>query len=316
MRRVIIGVVLLALHLSAGPAAAQSEVSADVGVRAWVSSGYTLWNFRAAGVDPLSELRWRGTDTVITEGHADIVWRTLVVMLTLGGGRPYDGAFLDDDFLVSGHNARFSATRSQVDGSHVFYGKGDVGYRALQWHETMSGTRGYVDVFVGYQYWEEKYEAFGFQGIEVLSFFPSVVVPQSEPNSTKGITHTYTFHSLRIGSRAVVPLGKGFAFHLAGVLFPYTRTELEDIHHLRTDFAQDPSGRSRANGGFGYEVDAALSYNVWKGLSVEAGYRIWHLQSGSGRDTTFFADGRKETNPFDQIIIERTGPYFGLQYRF
>jgi len=314
-------IVLLAIHLSAGIAAGQSTVSTDVGVRAWATTGYTKWNFTAPPsfgepeVNPLSELRWRGTDTVIAEANVDVVWRTLVVKLSLGGGRPHDGAFLDDDYFLSNYQARFSHTRSEVDGSHIFYGIGDVGYRAFQWHHAMSGTRGFVDVFVGYQYQEEKYEAFGFTGtFGILPFIP--IEPQAEPRSTKVLTHTYRFHSLRLGARAVVPLGAGFAWRLEGALLPYTRTELEDIHHLRTDFQQDPSVRSRADGGFGYQIDTALSYNVWKGLSLEAGYRVWRLDSGSGNVTEFFSDGTTGRFRLNEIIVERGGPYFGLQYRF
>jgi hypothetical protein len=314
-RASIVSIALLVAHLSAGSAVAQSTVSTDVGVRAWATTGYTKWNFTAGvpPVNPLSELRWRGTDTVIAEANVDVVWRTLVVMLSLGGGRPHDGAFIDDDYFLSDYQARFSHTRSIIDDSHVFYAIGDVGYRALQWHDAMSGTRGFVDVYVGYQYWEEHYEAFGITG--TLDFFPPVL-PQSEPNTTKVITHKYRFHSLRLGARAAIPLGAGFAWRLSGTLLPYTRTELEDIHHLRTDFAQNPSGRSRADGGFGYQLDTALTYAVWKGLSVEAGYRFWRLDSGSGTETTFFSDGTTARDRLNEIIIERGGPYFGLQYRF
>jgi opacity protein-like surface antigen len=314
---VVLLVALLALHVSADIATAQNTISTDVGARAWYTSGYTKWNFTAGDppVNPLSELRWRGTDTVIAEANVDLVWRTLVVMLRLGGGRPHDGAFLDDDFFSDNYRDRFSHTRSGIDDSHIFYAMGDVGYRALQWHDAMSGTRGFLDVFVGYQYQEEKYVAFGLTGtFGLLPFIP--IEPQAVPTSTKVITHTYRFHSLRLGARAVVPLGGKFAFRLGGVLLPYTRTELEDIHHLRTDFAQDPSGRSRADGGFGYQVDAGLTYRVWKGLSVEAGYRVWRLDSGSGTETTFFSDGTTARDKLNEIIVERGGPYFGLQYRF
>ena len=315
MTYVVLFAALLTVHLFAGIAAAQSTVSTDIGARTWVTSGYTKWNFTAAGVNPLSELRWRGTDTVILEGQADVVWRRLVLMSSIGGGRPHDGAFIDDDYFLDKYQARFSHTRSEVDGSHLFYGIGDVGYRVLQWHDPMSGTRGFFDAFVGYQYREEQYEAFGITGtFGLLPVLP--VVPQALPTSTKVITHKYSFHSLRVGARAVVPLGAGFAWRWNVAFLPYTRSELEDIHHLRDDFQKDPSGRSRADGGFGYQLDTALTYNVWRGLSVEAGYRFWGLDTGRGTDTTFFSDGTTSKSLLNEIIVERGGPYFGVQYRF
>jgi hypothetical protein len=311
----VLALTLLAVPLSAGVAVAQSTVSTDVGVRAWVTNGYTKFSFADAAISPRSELRWRGTDFVMGEARADMVWRKLVLRLSVGGGRPDDGVLLDDDYDVTDRQERFSHTRSIVDGSHAFYANGDVGYRVHQWHEPMSGTRGFVDVFVGYQYWEEEYEAFGFTGVEGVPPFEPVL-PQSLPNSTKGITEKYSFHSARIGARAVVPLGAGFAWRVDGAWFPYTRSELVDIHHLRPDLRQDPSGRATAYGGFGYQLDSAVTYDVWRGLSVEAGYRFWRLDSGTGRLTLFNSDGTAARVRLNEIIIERSGPYVGLQYRF
>jgi hypothetical protein len=312
--RVVFYLALLSVPLSAGSAVAQSTVSTDVGVRTWLTTGYTRWNFDAEGVAPLSELRWRGTDAVVSEANVDLVWRSLVLMVSLGGGRVHDGAFIDDDFALSGHQFRFSYTRSAVEG-HVFYGIGDIGYRFLQWHERMSGTRGFIDVFVGYQYWEEEYEAFGFKGFQGPPLLP-VTVGVAVPDSIKGITHTYRFHSVRVGARAEIPLAVGLAWRVSAAFLPFTRAEQEDIHHLRPDFQQDPSARTRADGGFGYQVDAALTYQAWRGLIVEAGYRVWGIEAGKGTATTFFSDGTTSRNPVTDLIIERGGPYVGVRYRF
>jgi hypothetical protein len=313
--------VVVALHLAGGVAFAQNAFSSDVGVRTWVTSGYTKWNFAVEvlpglEIDPLSELRWRGTDMIMTEAHADFVWRRLVLILTLGGGHSDAGVMIDDDFLLSGRQARFSYTRSNVEGSSL-YATGDVGYRVWEWHEPFSGTRGFIDTFVGYQYWAEDYEAFGALGFQHFPPFAGVpIVSVGIADSVKGITHTYRLHSLRVGARAAVPIGMGFAGRFGTTIFPYTRTEQTDVHHLRTGLAQDPSGRSRANGGFGFEVDGALTYEVWNGLSVEAGYRFRRIDSGGGTDTTFFSDGTTGTARLNEIVIERGGPYFGVRYRF
>lgn len=309
MARTVLGITLVGLLLFAAVAAAQEPLSGEVGLRTWVTSGYTKWNFSAAGVDPLSELRWRGTDTVVVEGNADVVWKRLVFMLSLGGGRPDDGVLIDDDFFASGHQARFSHTRSLVDGSSVFYVNGDVGYRAFQWPGPTADTRGFVDFFVGYQYWQEEYEAFGGNGVAFN------VIPIAISNGTKSITHEYSFSSARVGGRAHVPVWKGLALRGSVVLLPYTHTELEDTHHLRPELRQDPSSRSAADGGFGVQLDAGLTYTVWNGLSIDAGYRFWRIDAGSGTDTTFGVAGTSR-NRLGEIIIERGGPYLGVTFRY
>ena len=48
---------------------------------------------------------------------------------------------------------------------------------------------------------------------------------------------------------------------------------VEDTHHLRGDLRQDPSVVTEGTGGFGYQVEGALTYTFWRGLGVEAGYR-------------------------------------------
>jgi hypothetical protein len=307
-------IAILIVHFSGGIATAQSEISSDVGVRTWITTGYTKWNFETPTIDPLSELRWRGTDVVVSEGHLDLVWRRLVLQLRLGGGHVNDGAFIDDDFLRTGYQARISYTRSAVEG-YVFYGIGDVGFRVLEWHEAMAGNRGFIDIFVGYQYWKEKYEAFGAKGFQLPPICPLAVCSVGISDSILGITHTYSLHSVRLGARADIPLGAGFALRVNGAIVPFTRMEQEDIHHVNRNFLKDPSNRTRAEGGFGYEIDAALAYQFWRGLSVEAGYRFWRIDAGEGTVTQFLSNGRTPVTA-GNVMIERGGPYVGVQYRF
>jgi hypothetical protein len=75
---------------------AQSTISADVGVPTWATSSYTKWNFAVGSIDPGSELRWRGTDTVIFDAHADAVWKNFVGIVSLGG-TAMEGVLVDDD---------------------------------------------------------------------------------------------------------------------------------------------------------------------------------------------------------------------------
>lgn len=99
------------------------------------------------------------------------------------------------------------------------------------------------------------------------------------------------------------------------MFIPWTQFKLEDIHHLRTDLKQDPSGIATAGGGFGVQTDTTLSYNVWRGLSIEAGFQYWDIGSGDG---TIIIRGL--TTDFRQLFngatSKRWGAIIGTNYDF
>ena len=101
-------------------------------------------------------------------------------MLTAGGswGTPDGGDLIDED-LISGVN--FSRTGSTIGDGHIYFGNAAVGYRLADWVHP-APCRGFVDLLIGYQYWQEEYEAFGIA--DFLGFTGEA------PHSTKVITHT------------------------------------------------------------------------------------------------------------------------------
>jgi hypothetical protein len=302
----------LVLALSPVTAAAQAPAappdwSVSLAGRVWVASGWSNWNFRSAGVDPLTDLRWRGVDGVVGEVAADVTWKRLVWMVTAGGTRLDDGVLLAEDFAASGRQERFSLTRSPLDDGHVLYVEHDVGARLLRW-----GEDGWLDAFVGYQYWREEYTAAGLQGS--LFVAPGLTVDQAEPASVKAATHEYRRHSLRLGARARVPLGGGFSLHARAAVSPWTRTEHDATPFLRPD-VQAPV-RSRASGGFGTQLEAGLAWAAWRGLSLEAGFRYWYFDSGSGEVTTTSITGQVSRDRLNEAVTERYGPYLGARWRF
>jgi hypothetical protein len=265
----------------------------------------------------LSELRWRHVDAVIPEVNAELRWKRWLLLGSAGRASVGDeGVFYDDDFLLSGRQARFSHTRSTVDGDDLWYVNGDIGYRVLSWGEGPS-PGGYLDLLAGYQYLEERYVSFGLRGfvdVSVLGVPPS---SQSLPGSVRVIAHEYTWHSLRVGARYQIPLPSGFALRGSAYVIPWSRSRLEDTHFLRDDFAK-PCCVSRGEGGIGTQLDAALTYTLWGRLTLEAGYRFLKIDSGHGSDTTRFSDPAEgiSTTKLNEMILERGGPYVGAQYRF
>src|SRR5712691_7900205 len=196
MRRHILALgAFLALVIWPAVASAQAppappDCTIAVAGKVWVSSGWSNWNFKSAGVDPLSSLRWRGVDALVGEVSADVTWKRLVWMLSIGGTTVDQGVLIDDDFAQSNRQGRFSTTRSPVDDGHIFYVNNDSGARLTDWRQPLFGGdptspagAGYLDVFVGYQYWQEEYVAFGVTGSLILG--TGTVVNQGEPSSTK-----------------------------------------------------------------------------------------------------------------------------------
>lgn len=308
--------------LSSSMAAAQSllppDVSLTMGGRIVVTTGLTKWSFAAADGSPnvLSELRWRGVDSVVAEVNAELIWNRLVLLGGFGGGAVVQGALIDEDFALDDRQGQTGRTRSDVKGDGLFYVNTDVGLRVLTWGDPQTpASVGYVDVFLGYQYWREEYEAFGATGFVPFQTPPPPSVPISEPSSVKVIREEFAWQSLRVGGRARVPVYRGLAAKLSVVILPWSRSEVEDTHFRRDDLKRDPSFEARAQGGFGLQLDAALSYHVWRGLAAEAGYRYWRIDSGRG-DTVARGVAGTARSRLNAIIIERYGPYVGVTYRF
>jgi len=90
-------------------------------------------------------------------------------------------------------------------------------------------------------------------------------------------------------------------------------------HHRRhpprpSDLRHDPSFHGEASGGLGVQADGGLTYQVWRGLSVEVGYQYWRVKSGEGTETASFTSGDVDTRLLENRT-ERYGPYVGVRYR-
>jgi hypothetical protein len=90
---------------------------------------------------------------------------------------------------------------------------------------------------------------------------------------------------------------------------------VNDIHHQRSDLLHDPSFHDEADGGLGVQAEGGLMYRVWRGLSVEVGFRYWRVKSGEGTSTARTPAGDVEGRLFENRT-ERYGPYVGVKYRF
>ena len=238
---------------------------------------------------------------MVPEINAEVVWKRLVLLGAFGGGFIRDGVLKDDDFSFTDPLDRNGHTRSSVGGDGLFYGSIDIGFRALRWGD--AARPGYIDGFVGFQYWQENYEAFGATG--------TVTVPPT----VSAIREQFTWKSLRVGVHSQVPLTQRLAVRLNAAAIPWTRAEVEDVHPLRTDVRHDPSFTGRADGGIGVQADSSLVFMLRPRLALEAGFRYWRIDSGTGTETARGVAFNIEQRA-NEIRIERYGPFVGVSYRF
>ncbi|MGH7233302.1 MAG: omptin family outer membrane protease [Nitrospiraceae bacterium] len=298
------------------PVAAQEEAvitpdarpySLTVGVREWISQGRSAHNIGGT-TNVASELSWRGLNIPITQVHADlVVLNRLVGNVEIGYGSRSHGTLLDQDWSGNNRTDKFSETLSDVSGGSVLTISLTTGLRLLAWNVQDNPVLGGVDALVGYQYWRERYEASGVQNL---------LTGASSFNGVTALTQTNTWNSIRIGTRATVPILSRVALTGSVFYIPYTAYRNEDIHHLRSDLRKDPSFLSEANGGSGIQLEASVAVRVWQRLTAEVGYAYWDIRSGQGTIQAFNANGSVAFGTHNEDNTRRQGIFFGVNWIF
>jgi hypothetical protein len=283
-----------------------------VGIREWISQGRSAHNIGAPDGHPnvLSELSWRGMNSVITEVNADLLVKRAVLTASIGYGTIGGGTLLDQDWNGDNRTQKTFETLSRSNDGSVLIISLTPGVRAFQWTAEDNPVLGGIDLLLGYQYWREQYVGFG--AVNQLG-------PGQAPD-VQSITQTNTWQSLRLGTRITVPLLsrvvlKGSAFYI-----PVTSYQNEDIHHLRTSgpeaLRQNPSFLTTAGGSSGIQLEGSLSVRVWRQLTLEAGYAYWDIRSGSGIVEAYPASGGVVREPHNVENTRRQGVFFGVNWIF
>ncbi|MGR3304304.1 MAG: hypothetical protein ACUZ8I_17640 [Candidatus Scalindua sp.] len=287
------------------------NISIEIGERTWISYSKSKNNNAASDGSPdiISELIFNDIDSVITEFNINaLLYNKIMLSVDVGFGGIDDGTLTDRDYLGDNRTGLFSVGEATVgdENDNVFYINVDIGYRIFD------RKRGSVDILLGYQHWEEKYVSTeARQTVDPLNLFG--LGPLA--NQTRVISQEDSWDSLRVGVRAKIELFKKLSIKSRIMFVPWTHYRSEDIHHQRSDLRKDPSFRTSAYGGFGVMSDTTVSYNIWKGLSVEAGYQIWDIESDSGRMTSRANTGNSTTR-FNEANTTRQGAIIGVNYRW
>jgi hypothetical protein len=325
---VLATIVVLSPFIAEAVEIAGRNVDIELGLGGWLSQGKTQWSHDASGAgspfgNPTSKLTYKDKSTNIIDFTAKATLsQRWFVRGTFGTGNMGNGTLTDEDFLAADGGKPSLVSNSNVTGDSVQYFSGDLGMRVLKY----PGERGWLDLFVGYQYWHEKYVTTGVTQVSCTPAGSSVILdPPSgvlcNPNRAPtfgltAITNEATWHSVRLGAESEFRFTRRFSVDGRLVFIPLTSLTNEDTHHLRPqDFQQNPSLRMTGIG-IGVNADATARYMVTKGVFVSAGYRIWYNRVQNGTLTIFGADGSTSKFNLNEFQTLRHGWTLGLNFIF
>jgi hypothetical protein len=326
----VVGALMGAVQgVSAQETVEQSRPKFDLAVGAWISTGNTQWAHNASSIaglgDPTSKLTYKDVGTNVLE-FTGKVWvtpkwfgRLNVGFAGIGGGR-----LIDNDYLaVDGKNPS-SQTYSNVDGDNMWYLNADFGTRVVEFPH----ARGWLDLFVGYQYWYQKFTASGLGQVSCTNAGQTVDLdpgrpgtqPLCNPNQSVSstiqvITNTTRWNSMRMGGSAEYRLTRRFSLQGTAAFIPLSFLDNKDIHHLRSDLQQNPS-ISMSGYAIGADADAGVKLMLIRNMFLNFGYRVWWNYTVDGTVTFHNAGAASDSFPLTQFQSLRQGWTFGLNYTF
>ncbi len=250
---------------------AQPSFTASFALRYWYGMGSTGKDlYDITGSSLVSRLTYDNLQTHSLEGlirvdhSSGLFWKGYV-----GGGLLASGTLNDEDFPPA--VTPYSSTLSDLDQQNLGYASIDIGGALLR------GRDFRIDAFVGYHYLYERMKAFGCTQIASNSSICGTPVD----NSVAVIAQENTWQAVRIGLNADVPLFDRLRLNVDAAFLPYVWFSGSDSHLLRIGSATgDFTGPIPEDGhGWGYQIDAVLSYRINDNFSIGLGGRYWHEQS-------------------------------------
>ncbi|HZD89775.1 MAG TPA: hypothetical protein VE224_06730 [Pseudolabrys sp.] len=210
-------------------------------------------------------LQTHALEGVIRIDHSSgLFWKGYV-----GGALITAGSLNDEDFPPG--ISPYSSTLSNLNQQTLGYASIDVGGALLR------GPDFRIDAFVGYHYLDERLKAFGCTQIATN---PDVCQP-TVSDTVAVIAQENTWQALRIGINADLPLIDRLRLNVDAAFLPYVWMSGTDSHLLRIGTAPgDFTGPIPEDGtGWGYQLDAVLSYRLDEHFSLGVGGRYWHEQA-------------------------------------
>jgi hypothetical protein len=250
----------------------------DFGLRAWYGVGKTRKNlYDTTGTQEVSRLTYDKLSIVGGEAYSRFDFSDgWYVKGYLGGAGLWNGTLKDEDFNLPppDFTVPYSATTSEQKFGSLFYFNADVGLDLVRGPDFRVGT------FVGYHFLREVVSAFG---CAQIASSPEICSPPI-PDSVKVISQVNNWNSLRVGADASFDIGKHLRFGVEGAYLPFVQMFGSDAHFLRIDPTATVVGAFTGpvpedGTGWGYQLEAVLSYRVNEMLNVGIGARYWHMQT-------------------------------------
>jgi hypothetical protein len=263
------------------PAPDQPALSyvADFGLRFWYGRSNTSKSlYDPSGSFLVSRLTYGDLSIFAAEvyGRVDLDRRWFVKGY-VGGGAFRGGSLKDEDFPPA--LTPYSATLSTQQNSTPIYASVDVGFNVL------FGPDFRVGLFAGFHYLNETTSVYG---CGQIAFNPNICGVGPVPNTVKVISQYNNWYSARLGVNAEVDVDR-FRFSVDAAWLPYVSLNGWDAHWLR--ISGNPGDFTSAvpedGTGWGFQLDAFVSYRVTDMFSVGIGGRYWYMQT---KGLTHFED--------------------------
>jgi hypothetical protein len=273
--------------------------SASFAARYWYGMGSVRKDLYGLTRDTLnSRLTYDGIQshslelTARVDHDSGLFWKGYI-----GGGFLTGGHLQDEDFPPV--IAPYSSTDSTLQTQQLGYLSADIGGALIR------GTDFRLDAFVGYHYLHERLKAFG---CTQTASNPDICTG-GIPDSVAVIVEDDTWQAVRVGLNADLPLFSGWRLNLEGAYLPYVWMDGTDNHLLRADFGIP----IRQDGhGWGYQLEALLSYQLTEAISLGIGGRYWHFES---KGAAHFEDLGGFAQPLD-FKADLFGGFLQASYRF
>ncbi len=277
----------------------ESQFQSVFGLRYWYGLGSTskdLYGFNRSSM--VSRLTYSGMQSHSFEayGRVDHVSGWFGKGYA-GFGLLTNGNLQDEDFPPV--TTPYSSTNSSLHDQSLGYISVDVG------HSLVRGADFRLDAFVGYHYFHQRMKAFG---CVQTATNPSICAG-GIPDSVAAIVEDDNWQSLRLGLNADIPLVDRFRLDLEGAYLPYVWLSGTDNHLLRPDL---PVPINEDGHGWGYQLEAILTYQYNRAISLGVGGRYWHMQTSGSMHFETVGGGPQ---PLD-FKVDVYGVFLQGSYRF
>jgi len=231
----------------------------EAGTRTWAGVTRYAWDLYNPYVpgEQISRVDYRGA---LLAGEAFLRSASegrLFVNALFGTGATLGGTLVDEDFPPL--TDPYSQTLSVLGSGRATYASVDIGLTVAE------GERWAAGAFMGVGTLLERYAAFGCEQLAGGSSCAGGI-----PEIVPAITQTSIWGTLRVGVIGEVGLTDRLWFRGEATAIPVAFFGGEDNHWLRPDINPLPLlGR-----GYGFELEAALTYEVNDGFSIGVGARL------------------------------------------